>query len=56
MQVVNALIKAKKDFEFLYVPGGGHGAGGDYGKRRRLDFFVRTLQGQQTPNFNETIK
>src|SRR6201999_2131242 len=24
MQVVNALIKAQKDFEFLYVPGGGH--------------------------------
>jgi dipeptidyl aminopeptidase/acylaminoacyl peptidase len=56
MQVVNALIKAQKDFEFLYVPGGGHGAGGDYGRRRLLEFFVRTLQDQQTPNFNETTK
>ena len=56
MQVVNALIKAKKDFEFLYVPGGGHGAGGEYGRRRLMAFFVRTLQGQQTPNFNETTQ
>jgi dipeptidyl aminopeptidase/acylaminoacyl peptidase len=54
MQVINALIKAKKDFEFLYVPGGGHGAGGEYGQRRLLDFFVRSLHGQQTPNFNQT--
>jgi dipeptidyl aminopeptidase/acylaminoacyl peptidase len=56
MQVVNALIKAQKDFEFLYVPGGGHGAGVEYGRRRLLDFFVRSLQGQQTPNFNEATK
>ena len=56
MQVINALIKAQKDFEFLYVPDGGHGAGGDYGKRRLLDFFVRALQGQPTPNFNQAAK
>src|SRR5581483_9769610 len=30
-QVVNALIKANKKFDLLYVPGGGHGAGGEYG-------------------------
>jgi hypothetical protein len=28
MQVVNALIKADKDFELHVVPGAGHGAGG----------------------------
>jgi dipeptidyl aminopeptidase/acylaminoacyl peptidase len=27
MQVVDALIKADKDFEFLIVPGAGHGVG-----------------------------
>ena len=44
MQVVNALIKADKDFELLVVPGAGHGVGeSKYGKRRRRDFFVRHL-------------
>jgi dipeptidyl aminopeptidase/acylaminoacyl peptidase len=46
MQVVNALIKANKDFDLLVVPGGGHGAGsGPYGTRRQRDFFVRHLLG-----------
>ncbi len=46
MQVVNALIKADKDFDLLVVPGGGHGiAETPYGSRRRMDFFVRNLMG-----------
>jgi dipeptidyl-peptidase 4 len=46
MQVVNALIKADKDFEMLVVPGAGHGAlENPYGNRRRMDFFVRNLMG-----------
>lgn len=46
MQVVNALIKADKDFDLLVVPGAGHGVGEtDYAKRRRRDFFVRHLMG-----------
>jgi dipeptidyl aminopeptidase/acylaminoacyl peptidase len=46
MQVVNALIKADKDFDLLVVPGAGHGAGGSpYGRRRQRDFFVRHLLG-----------
>lgn len=46
LQVVNALIKADKDFEMLLVPGGGHGiAESSYGNRRRSDFFVRHLLG-----------
>ena len=45
MQVVNALIKADKDFDLLVIPGGGHGVGGRYGSRRRKDFFVRHLLG-----------
>ncbi len=46
MQVVNALIKADKDFDLLVSPGSGHGvAGTPYGKRRLQDFFVRNLLG-----------
>jgi dipeptidyl aminopeptidase/acylaminoacyl peptidase len=45
LQVVNALIKADKDFDMLYIPGYGHGDGGRYGMRRRSDYFVRHLLG-----------
>lgn len=51
-QVVNALIKAKKDFELLVVPGAGHGPGGEYGERRRFDFFVEHLLGAKPPDWN----
>jgi dienelactone hydrolase len=53
LQVVDRLIKAGKDFDFLFVPGGGHGAGGRYGERRLLDFFVRNLLDQPTPDWNK---
>lgn len=44
MQVVDALIKADKDFELIVFPGLGHGTiGSPYGKRRLRDFFVRSL-------------
>lgn len=46
MQVVNALIKANKDFDLVVFPGGEHGSGeSPYGNRRRRDFFVRHLWG-----------
>jgi dipeptidyl-peptidase-4 len=46
MQVVDALIKADKDFDLLVVPGAGHGvAGRPYASRRRADYFVRHLLG-----------
>lgn len=46
LQVVNALVRANKDFDMLFVPGGGHGIGGSpYGRRRTEDFFVRHLLG-----------
>lgn len=51
-QVVNALIKANKDFDLLVIPGAGHGSGGTYGERRRFDFFVRHLLGQAPPDWN----
>ena len=48
MQVVDALIKADKDFELLVVPGAEHSVGRssgpiDYVQRRQFDFFARTL-------------
>ncbi len=45
MQVVNALIKADKDFDLLVIPNADHGQDGAYGNRRRQDFFVRNLLG-----------
>lgn len=44
LQVVDALIKADKDFELIAFPSGGHGVGDSpYGNRRREEFFVRHL-------------
>jgi dipeptidyl-peptidase 4 len=45
MQVVNALIKADKDFDLLVIPNADHGQDGAYGIRRRQDFLVRNLLG-----------
>lgn len=52
MQVVNALIKAKKEFELVVVPGSNHTLGGEYGDRKRLDFFVKHLLGVTPPDWN----
>jgi dipeptidyl aminopeptidase/acylaminoacyl peptidase len=51
-QVVDRLIKANKQFDLLVVPGGGHGAGGRYGQLKLMDFFVRNLKGETTPDWN----
>ncbi len=48
MQVVNALEKAGKDFEFIVITGTGHGsAETPYGSQRRADFLVRNLLGAE---------
>jgi dipeptidyl-peptidase-4 len=48
LQVANALEKADKDFELVIVTGSDHGsAESPYGKRRRMDFFVRNLLGRE---------
>ncbi|MBT3243598.1 MAG: prolyl oligopeptidase family serine peptidase [Bacteroidetes bacterium] len=52
MQVVDALIKANKDFDLLVVPGMGHSGGGKLGERKRRDFFVRHLLGTDPPDWN----
>lgn len=51
-RLVDALIRANKDFDFIMVPGGGHGGGGRHGHRRRQDFFRKHLLGIEPPNYN----
>lgn len=43
LQVVDALVKADKMFEQLYLPGKGHSLGGTYELHRLYDFFNRKL-------------
>jgi dipeptidyl aminopeptidase/acylaminoacyl peptidase len=44
LQVVDALIRADKDFDFLIVPNGGHGVGEKpYLRRKRIEFFQQHL-------------
>jgi len=52
MQVVNALVKANKDFELLVVPGMDHSGGGPVGDRKRMDFFVKNLLDIDPPDWN----
>lgn len=49
--VVDALIKANKDFDLLMIPNARHGYGtaSFYMMRRRWDYFVRYLQGAEPP-------
>jgi dipeptidyl-peptidase 4 len=48
--VVDALIKANKDFDLLMLPNRGHGFGNEpYMIRRRWDFFVKHLLGAEPP-------
>jgi dipeptidyl aminopeptidase/acylaminoacyl peptidase len=60
MQVVNALVKANKNFDLLVYPGEDHNAGrggqyADYGERKRFDFFVRHLMGQNPPEWSAPV-
>lgn len=52
LQVANALIKAKKDFELVVLPGVAHTMGGDYGEHKRFDFFVKNLMGVTPPTWD----
>jgi len=54
-QFVNALIKANKEFEYVFIPGAGHSSGGTYGERKRRDFFVRYLLGVEPPDWNKIV-
>ncbi|MHC1481014.1 S9 family peptidase [Frateuria aurantia] len=49
--VVDALIKANKDFDLVVIPNAhhGYGAAANYMMRRRWDYFVRYLMGAEPP-------
>jgi dipeptidyl aminopeptidase/acylaminoacyl peptidase len=48
--VVDALIKANKDFDLLMLPNRNHGFGNEpYMVRRRWDYFVKWLLGAEPP-------
>ena len=49
--VVDALIKANKDFDLLMIPNAHHGYGeaSQYMTRRRWDYFIRNLAGNTPP-------
>src|ERR1700733_7149459 len=49
--VVDALIKANKDFDLLIIPNAAHGYGeaSQYMTRRRWDYFVKNLAGNVPP-------
>jgi dipeptidyl aminopeptidase/acylaminoacyl peptidase len=51
MLVVDALIKANKDFDLLLLPNQAHGYGAmsNYMTRRRWDYFVKNLLGAEPP-------
>ena len=44
LQVVDALVKANKDFEQLYLPGYGHSLGDNYVTRKVFEFFVKNMR------------
>lgn len=50
--VVDALIKANKDFDLIMVPNAHHGYGeaSNYAMRRRWDYFVRYLLNTEPPH------
>jgi dipeptidyl-peptidase-4 len=51
MLVVDALIKANKDFDLILIPNARHGYGpaSSYMMRRRWDYFVKNLLGAEPP-------
>jgi dipeptidyl aminopeptidase/acylaminoacyl peptidase len=60
LQVVNALVKANKNFDLLIYPGEDHNAGrggeyAEYGERKRFDFFVRHLMNQNPPEWSAPV-
>jgi len=52
LQVVNALVKAHKHFDMLYIPGQNHGVGVLGNEHYRDDYFVHNLLGVEPPDWN----
>lgn len=54
-RLVDALIKAEKDFDLVVIPDAGHGLP-DYSIKRRWDYFVRWLLRQDPPRDYHMMK
>jgi dipeptidyl aminopeptidase/acylaminoacyl peptidase len=52
LQVVNALVKAHKHFDMMYIPGQNHGVGILAEEHYRDDYFVHNLLGVEPPDWN----
>jgi len=55
LRFADALIRARKDFDLLVVPGADHGIRGPasaYAERRMRDFFVHSLLDKEPPDHN----
>ena len=52
LQVVNALVKANKHFDMLFIPGQNHGVGVLATQHYRDDYFVHNLLGVEPPDWN----
>jgi dienelactone hydrolase len=52
MQVVNALVKAHKHFDMLFIPGQNHGVAILATEHYRDDYFVHNLLGVEPPDWN----
>jgi dipeptidyl aminopeptidase/acylaminoacyl peptidase len=52
LQLVNALVKAHKHFDMLYIPGQNHGVGVLANEHYRDDYFVHNLLGVEPPDWN----
>jgi dienelactone hydrolase len=52
LQVVDALVKANKHFDMLFIPGQNHGVGVLANQHYRDDYFVHNLLGVEPPDWN----
>ena len=52
LQVVDALAKAKKHFDMLYIPGQNHGVGVLSNQHYLQDYLVHNLLGVEPPDWN----
>ncbi len=53
LQVVNALVKANKHFDMLFIPGQNHGVAVLGSQHYRDDYFVHNLLGVEPPDWNK---
>jgi dipeptidyl aminopeptidase/acylaminoacyl peptidase len=53
LQVVNALVKANRHFDMMFIPGQNHGVGALGSQHYLQDYFVHNLLGVDPPDWNK---